>query len=106
MGRPGGYGGGGRRVRGLLERGGIDRSTTMLVLLPFATGAGLAIHIVTGFSLLAAAGGLALVGATGFAVYWRHLTPPARRLLGRRIGYGVAAAAAATAMYDLVRLGI
>jgi hypothetical protein len=105
---PTGWGGlgGGRRVRGLLERSGIDRSTTLLVLLPLATGAGLVIHIVTGFSLLAAAGALALVGLTGFAVYWRHLTPPARRLLARRIAYGLVAAAAATAGYDLSRLVI
>lgn len=93
-------------MRELLERIAIDRSVSWLVLLPLATGAALVVHIVTGFSLLAGVGALAMIGAAAFAAYWRHFTSPVRRALGRRVGHGVLAAVLATAAYDLTRLVI
>jgi hypothetical protein len=83
------------------------RERVALALLPLSTGAAvLATILIVPDSLLwptlVLAGG---AGATAVVVA-RRLPPDARRAVGRRVRVGLIAGVAATAAYDVVRLGL
>lgn len=79
-------------------------SALLIVLLPFATGLGLVINILTGFSLVVSVVLVATLGAIGFALFLNSLVPTARQIFVKRIGIGALSALLATLLYDLSRL--
>ena len=76
------------------------------LLLPFATGLALVLHILLGTSLFPVVGASVAFGSAGFAYNCRQLTPSARRRLAHRVRAAALAALVATVAYDVSRLAL
>jgi hypothetical protein len=82
------------------------RVRLLLIGLPFAGGAGLAVYILAGISLPLAIAALALAGAAAWALVLRRLAPASRAELRRRALAGLVAGLVATVAYDTARYGL
>jgi hypothetical protein len=83
----------------------LDRRLVLL-LLPFAGGAGLVVHVLVDVSLPLAFALLAVVGTGLVALSLRRLSPATRALLGVRLRAGVLGGVLGTAAYDSARYGL
>lgn len=82
------------------------RVRLLLIGLPFAGGAGLAVYILSGVSLPLAILALALGGGGLWLLVLRRTRAPVRRVLRARAGVGLLAGAIATVAYDCARYGL
>jgi hypothetical protein len=82
------------------------RVRLLLIGLPFAGGAGLAMYILAGISLPLAILALALAGAGLWVLVLRRTNPPVRAALRCRARIGLVAGVLATVAYDTARYGV
>jgi len=82
------------------------RLRILLVGLPLAGGAGLAVYVLAGISLPLAILVLAVVGALAWVLIVRRLGGSARAALRERALVGIVAGLVATAAYDTARYGV
>jgi hypothetical protein len=80
-----------------------DRQQLLFAALFLSTGAALLIYIISGISLLAAAGLVLAVATVLGALIWRRSATPSRQALRTLIWVGVIAGFLATSAYDLSR---
>jgi hypothetical protein len=80
--------------------------SVVLLLLPLATGAALAIFILSGIPLPVAAAGVAAIGATAWFAAAFVLPRAAKRKLGLRVRVGFWSGVVATFAYDATRYGL
>jgi hypothetical protein len=84
----------------------LDSRRRIVLLLPFAGGVGLVMHILVDVSLPLAIAVLAVLGATGWWWLRRRMAPAASRLLHQQALAGLRIGVLATVAYDIVRYGI
>lgn len=80
-----------------------NRQRLLFAALFLSTGAALLVYVISGVSLLAAAGLVLVVAAVLGAVIWRRADPRGQMEMGRLLRAGALAGFLATAAYDLSR---
>ncbi|MFI2473899.1 hypothetical protein [Nocardia xishanensis] len=84
----------------------VMRLRLLLLGLPFASGAGLVVHILADAHLPLGIAGLAAVGAIVWLLVLTRLRSRSRALLYQRVRVGAGAGISGTVAYDLARYGI